>query len=294
MIRGLRHPELVVVTGGGSGIGRATSTAFAGDGATVIVADINKATADETVQQIRERGGTAYAHRLDVTDVDAWERFADLVRDRHGTPDVLVNNAGIVVGGSFLDHTAEDWERQLGPNLMGVIHGCRVFAPLMVARGQGGHIVNVSSVAAFGPCAIAPSYCVSKAGVRMLSECLRIELAPHGIGVTIICPGLINTNIGDAGTLLRLDPQLVSDGKRAAGKVMPILGADPSHAARAIVRSVRRNWAIVPVRPEAWLIYAVTRLSPRLTRGVMQQLTMPRAELALRLIPKPIYNLLAA
>src|SRR2546422_149434 len=104
----MRNPRLVVVTGAGSGIGRATALDFGHLGATVIVADINEVTAHETVQLVQERGGHAYAYRLDVTSADEWEAFADTVRDQHRVPDVLVNNAGVALFGACLDHTLDD------------------------------------------------------------------------------------------------------------------------------------------------------------------------------------------
>ena len=96
----------------------------------------------------------------------------------YGVPDVVVNNAGIVVGGPFLKLSAEDWDKQLSINLMGVVHGCRVFGAKMAERGEGGHIVNIASAAAFTPTPVMAPYSVSKAGVKMLSECLRLELRP--------------------------------------------------------------------------------------------------------------------
>src|SRR5206468_3914460 len=111
------------------------------------------------------------------------------------TVDVLVNNAGVAVGGTFLDTTLDDWDWLLGVNLRGVVHGCYFFIPKMVARGQGGHVVNISSILGIYPAPRVSAYVASKFAVRGLSQSLREELAEHGIGVTAICPGMIATSI---------------------------------------------------------------------------------------------------
>lgn len=284
MNRRLDRIDLVVVSGAGSGIGRAIATRFAGRGATVIVSDIDEASARQTASSIEEHGGTAYAYRLDVTDPAAWDAFASTVIGAHGVPDVVVNNAGIGVFGSFLGHTAADWERQLDVNLGGVIHGCRVFAGPMVERAQGGEIVNIASIAAYLPCRTAPAYCVSKAGVKMLSECLRIELAEHDIGVHAICPGLITTNIADSADII--DSANI-DAMREMAKQGIQLGGSPDAVARAVIRSIALNSAVTPVRLESWAGYGLSRVSPGLVRLVSTRVTsLGFLDDAVRLMPK--------
>lgn len=284
MSRRLDRIRLVVISGGGSGIGRATADRFARRGATVIVSDIDEESARQTARSIEEHGGTAYAYRLDVTDPDAWDAFASMVIGTHGVPDVVVNNAGIGVFGSFLGHTAADWERQLGVNLGGVIHGCRVFAPAMVERGKGGEIVNIASIAAYMPCRAAPAYCVSKAGVKMLSECLRMELAGHDIGVHAICPGLINTNIAASADIL--DAADVDAMREMANQGIR-LGGSPDAVARAVIRSIALNSAVVPVRVESWAGYGLSRLTPGLVRAASARVTgLGFLDDAVRLMPK--------
>lgn len=258
----MRRPaELVFVTGAGSGIGRATARHFARKGATVIVTDINPVTAAETVELVRGEDGVAHGYVLDVADAAAFETLAEKVRHEHGVPDLVVNNAGMVIFGGFLEHSTEDWERTVSTHLMGVVHGSRLFGAQMTQTGRGGHIVNLSSVAGFVPSQFAPAYCTAKAGIRMLSECLSIELAHHGIGVTAICPGLIATNIAQDGQMLKLDDATVNRAQAAARRGMR-LGSSPETVARAIERSVRHNRTVVPLRPEAWLGQAMMRLSP--------------------------------
>ena len=189
-----RDGWLVVVTGAGSGIGRATCLAFAEQGAVVVAADIDGVTAARTAELARLVGAPdARAFTVDVGDADAMERFAKEVDAELGVPDVVVNNAGIGIAGGVLATSVDDWERILRVNLWGVIHGSRLFAAQMAARGEGGHIVNVASAAAFVPSRTLPAYATTKAAVLMLSECLRAEVGGLGIGVSAICPGLIDT-----------------------------------------------------------------------------------------------------
>lgn len=268
----LRTPSVVLVTGAGSGIGRATALEFASPRTLVVVTDVDEATAKETVGLVEGRGGRAESMRLDVTDEDDWEA----VLDAHGVPDVLVNNAGLVVGGAFLDHSAADWDRQLSVNLLGVVNGCRAVGRRLVDRGEGGHIVNIASAASFTPVPSMPAYCTSKAAVKMLSECLRQELAPHRIGVTAICPGFINTNIGEHGVIVGVDGDVVEAGKerlsrlRELGERLPIDIASPAEVARAVRAAVRLDLAVVPVRPEAWFGYVMSRVSPGFVRRTTQ------------------------
>src|SRR5215470_16770621 len=171
--------KLVVVTGAGSGIGRATALGFAANGATIVAADLDLAAATSASELITARGGTAHARQVDVSAA-------------------AVNNAGIAIVGPLLAHTEEDWQRIIGVNLLGVVRGCRLFGTQMAERGRGGHLVNIASAASYAPSASLPAYATTKAAVRMLSECLRAELAASGIGVTAICPGFTSTPIARA------------------------------------------------------------------------------------------------
>ncbi|MGV9412924.1 SDR family NAD(P)-dependent oxidoreductase [Nocardia sp. NPDC003693] len=279
-------PRLVVVTGAGSGIGRAVALRYARGGAQVVVSDIDKDAALATVALIQAEGRRAVAMQLDVTDPGAWAAFARDVHADHGVPDVLVNNAGILVSGAFLDLEPADWDRQLGVNLLGVVHGCRTFGRLMIEEGARGHIVNIASAAAFTPTPVMSAYSVSKAGVKMLTECLRLELAPKGVGVSAICPGVINTNIGDHAVTVGVDPVLVERGKEIARQVqdlaarLPFSPLSPDLVARAVVRAVRFDLAVVPVRTEAWLGYFLPRIAPGVNRRIAQPISVERLEAA--------------
>ncbi|PXX70644.1 short-subunit dehydrogenase [Nocardia tenerifensis] len=278
------HPELVVVTGAGSGIGRAIALRFAAAGAHVVVSDLNRDSAAATEAMIHARGRRACAARLDVTDPSAWEAFARDVLADHGVPDVLVNNAGMLVSGAFVDLTPADWDRQLSVNLLGVVHGCRVFGQQMIDNGKRGHIVNIASAAAFTPTPVMSAYSVSKAGVKMLTECLRLEFGPKGIGVSAICPGVINTNIGEHAVTVGVDEELVARGKELTRRVqdaaakLPFSPLSPDLVARAAQRAVRYDLAVVPVRAEAWLGYFLLRIAPGVNRRIAQPLDVERIE----------------
>jgi NAD(P)-dependent dehydrogenase (short-subunit alcohol dehydrogenase family)/pimeloyl-ACP methyl ester carboxylesterase len=260
---------LVSVTGAGSGIGRQTALAFARDGAELVVSDIDAASVEDTAAQIAAHGGLAHAYVLDVADADAVERFADEVTAAHGVPDIVVNNAGIGQAGRFLDTPAEQWDRVLDINLGGVVNCCRAFAARLVERGAGGHIVNVSSMAAYAPLQSLNAYCTSKAAVYMFSDCLRAELAEAGVGLTTIFPGVIDTNI--VHTTKFAAPQGKSTqvaGRRAQlERMFRLRRYGPDKVAQAILSAVEKDVALRPVAPEAHLLYGMSRVAPQVLRS---------------------------
>ncbi|MFM9445252.1 SDR family oxidoreductase [Streptomyces acidiscabies] len=261
--------QLVLVTGAGSGIGRATAFAFAEAGARVIAVDRDAESATRTAELARLVGAReAWAEAVDVSDEKAMEELADKVRQSYGVVDVLVNNAGIGMSGSFFDTSTEDWRRVLDVNLWGVIHGCRLFGRDMVERGQGGHIVNIASAAAYQPSRVLSAYGTSKAAVLMLSESLRAELAGKGIGVSAICPGLINTGITSTATFVGVDAQEQERRRERSSRMYGRRNYPPEKVAEAIVRAVIRNEAVVPVTPEAKGSRLLSRLSPRVLRAL--------------------------
>ncbi|HEX7427132.1 MAG TPA: SDR family oxidoreductase [Mycobacterium sp.] len=260
---------LVSVTGAGSGIGRETALAFAREGAEVVVSDIDEASVKDTAAQIAARGGVAHAYAVDVADADAVERFAEQVCAEHGVPDIVVNNAGVGQAGFFLDTPAEEFDRVLDINLGGVVNGCRSFARRLVDRGTGGHIVNVSSMAAYTPVNAMNAYCTSKAAVYMFSDCLRAELDAAGIGLTTVCPGLINTNIiSTAQFNVPAAKEAAAEARRKqTEKAFAVRRYGPDKVARAIVSAVKKNKPIRPVTPEAYFVYGVAHALPQAMRS---------------------------
>jgi NAD(P)-dependent dehydrogenase (short-subunit alcohol dehydrogenase family)/pimeloyl-ACP methyl ester carboxylesterase len=261
--------QLVLVTGAGSGIGRATAFAFAEAGARVVAVDRDAQGAARTAEMSRLIGSPeAWAETVDVSDEQAMEKLAEKVADEYGVVDVLVNNAGIGLSGSFFDTTPEDWKKVLDVNLWGVIHGCRLFGRQMAERGQGGHIVNTASAAAYQPSKALPAYSTSKAAVLMLSECLRAELAGQGIGVSAICPGFVNTNITSTAHFVGVDATEEKRRQKKSARLYGLRNYPPEKVADAILRAVVRNQAVVPVTPEARGARLMSRLAPRALRAI--------------------------
>jgi 2-hydroxycyclohexanecarboxyl-CoA dehydrogenase len=244
---------LVVVTGAGSGIGRATARAFAGLGAHVVAVDVDGAAVSLVAAEV---GGEARV--ADVADPEALAELAEKVVCDRGAPDVLVNNAGVGLTGRFLDTPRADWDWVLGTNLGGVVHGCRAFGPSMLARGRG-HVVNLSSGLAYTPRATEPAYVTSKAAVLAFSQCLRADWGPRGVGVSVVCPGVISTAIvaGDRFRGERASAETVAKVRRAFAR-----GHPPELVADAIVDAVSRNRTVVPVGIEARLGWFLHRLVP--------------------------------
>jgi NAD(P)-dependent dehydrogenase (short-subunit alcohol dehydrogenase family) len=224
-----------LVTGSGAGIGRVTALALAREGAHVLVADIDAAAAEKVVAEIAEAGGTAEAHLLDVTDSDAVATLASTV----GPLDVVVANAGVGMTGRLGDMSLDDWRWIRSVNLDGVMHTCHAFGPPMVERGRG-QVVIVASGLGYTPRATEPAYCTTKAGALELAQCLRADWGRSGVGVSAVCPGVINTGILDRTRFVG-----VTDDEKARARKVFRRGHKPETVARDIVKAIKRDKALV-------------------------------------------------
>jgi NAD(P)-dependent dehydrogenase (short-subunit alcohol dehydrogenase family) len=246
--------KIAIVTGGGSGIGKALCEALAREGAEVVVADIDAARAREVARGITASGGRARGAALDVRDAGAFRALVEDVARTSGRLDYLFNNAGIAVNGEVRDITLEDWNRVIDVDLHGVVHGVTAAYPIMVAQ-RSGHIVNTASLAGLIAAPGITSYNAAKHGVVGLSRGLRAEGADLGVRVSVVCPGFIDTPILTESRYVNLDKE------RMLGllKVKPLA---PEACAKAILEGVARNQATIVVTWHAKVMWLAQRLFP--------------------------------
>lgn len=255
--------KIALVTGAGSGIGRAIALALDREGAIVHCADIDTAAAEQTAQSLHN--GTQ--HTLDVTDADAVQALADTLYTESDGVDLLFNNAGVGHAGAVVDCTLADWHQMLNVNVMGVVHGIHAFLPKMLDRGRKAHIVNTASAAGLLPLPRMAPYCAAKHAVVGLSQSLASELHDSPIQVTILCPGTINTDIVKR-TQMR--------GKSADNQPRAIShyekhGASPDQVADDLLDDIHKNRLVcVTPRREVWPGWWVHRLSPGLAQRVLR------------------------
>lgn len=258
-----------LVTGAASGLGRCLATDLAERGADVVVIDVNEEGLRETAAMVEAKGRRCLARRVDVSDYAAMRAMAEEVISDWGGVDILVNNAGVGVGGELADIPIEDFEWIVGINLMGEVYGTRLFLPGMIERGRG-HIVNVASLSGLVVLPLHLPYTTTKFALVGFSEALWIELKRRGIGVTMICPGAIRTNIMDSTRTHE------GEGMQFARKwqgVLQKMGKEPEEVSRIALRAVERDRFMALTGPEAYLLYYMKRLAPGLQRRIVAAIT---------------------
>lgn len=254
--------RVAVVTGAGSGIGRELAVLAARRGATLSLCDRDEVGLEQTLALVRDWGTEADGQVVDVSDAEQMAVFGKTTIEQFGAPDLVINNAGVAVIGGIMDTTLADWDRLLRVNVMGVVHGINAFVPAMAERGSG-HVVNVASAAGLLANPQLGGYSASKHAVVGLSEALRIELAPRRIGVTAVCPGIINTAITHNSPYRGGD----ADARKAkTAKTYAKRGYTPERAAANILKAVDRNRAVAPISPEAHVMYVLSRIAPPVAR----------------------------
>jgi NAD(P)-dependent dehydrogenase (short-subunit alcohol dehydrogenase family) len=258
-LRNLKNKQ-VLITGGSAGIGYESALAFARRGSNIILVDVDAKGLETAADAIRELGVECRTWTVDVSDEQAMTTLAKEVHAAVGALDVLVNNAGIGYMGPFLDTPHETWRRILGVNLMGVVYGCSFFLPEMIKAGGPRHVVNVASTAGLGPATNLSAYAASKHAVVGLTDTLATELSSTEVGVTVVCPGIINTAIvNPSGTNVS-----ATIGQQQRDRLLEFYrtkGAHPRAVGEAIAGAVQTGKGIVLVGPFARLTYNVRRIS---------------------------------
>ncbi|TKT73303.1 SDR family NAD(P)-dependent oxidoreductase [Afipia massiliensis] len=246
------------VTGGASGIGFALGRAFAEAGMKVMLADIETDALEAAVKSLHNVGPDVRGIDCDVTDAASVERAAKASFDAFGNVHVICNNAGVAAGGGIEDIALDSWRWVLDVNLMGVVHGIRAFLPHMRAHGEGGHIVNTASMAGMQSALGFSPYTASKFAVVGMSEGLAPQLAPFGIGVSVLCPGFVRTRIGESGRnrteqygpAQTLDPASPTAALVAMIDELIRNGLDPSDVAARVLAAIRANELYIFTHPD--------------------------------------------
>lgn len=228
------------ITGAASGIGRATAMAAAAEGAELFLTDINAPQLEAVVAEITAAGGKVAEYRaLDIASLEAVSDFANHIHVTHGSMDIVMNIAGVSIWGSIdrLEH--RHWQKIVDVNLMGPIHVMETFIPPMIRAGKGGHLVNVSSAAGLFGLPWHAAYSASKFGLRGISEVLRFDLKQHNIGVSLVCPGGVDTGLVRTIEIVGVD--------RNNPEIQKLTGlfqkhaVTPEKAARAILKGIKAN-----------------------------------------------------
>ena len=246
--------KVAFITGGASGVGFGMAKAFSAAGMSVVIADIRQDHLDTAMKSFAGADARVHPIRLDVMDRKAMARAADEAERVFGNVHVVCNNAGINLFNDIAEATYDDWDWILGVNLGGVVNGIRTFVPRIKAHGEGGHIVNTASMGSFIASGLAGVYCTAKFAVRGMSEALRYSLAPHRIGVSVLCPGLVNSAIYESDKVR--PAELAKDATPSDPKFLEQLarlhqvGMTPEEIGGKVLRALERNDFYIFSHPE--------------------------------------------
>jgi len=267
----------VLITGAGSGLGRALANHFGRRDWQVAITDLKPEAAQETLHEIQAAGGKGLFAPLDVTSEVQFEQIVSRVKDEWGGIDVLINNAGVATAGTVEDSPLEQWQWVFNVNFYGCLRGVRAAIPVMKAQG-GGHIVNIASFAGIANPPALASYNAAKAAVISLSETLRFELHPRGIGVTVACPSFFATNLlettrslagADAEATMAAAPQML----KITDHLMKTSKVSADDVAADIYRAVLDNRFLTLTHPDAKQRYHLKRLFPELYFRIARKVT---------------------
>lgn len=273
------------ITGGASGIGFAMAKAFAAAGMKVAIADVEAGPLEAAVAKLKEGNADVLGIQLDVRDRTAMEAAAKQVQDTFGNVHLICNNAGIGAGGPMDQTTYDDWDWTIGVNLNGVVNGIQAFLPAMVAHGEGGHVVNTASMAGlFGAPGMGP-YCATKFAVVGLSESLAADMAAKGIGVSVLCPGFVDTNIFTAdrnrpADLAETTEREIDPERMAQIEAMIANAQSPDSVAEKVLEGVKDNRFWILTHGEyaelmKWRLQSLVDAFPEVPEGTTPVMPQP-------------------
>jgi NAD(P)-dependent dehydrogenase (short-subunit alcohol dehydrogenase family) len=244
--------KVAFITGGASGIGFGMAKAFSAAGMSVVIADIRQDHLDTAMTSFA--GARVHPIRLDVTDRQAMAQAAEETERVFGKVHIVCNNAGINQFNDIGTATYDDWDWILGVNLGGVVNGVQTFVPRIKAHGEGGHIVNTASMASFIASGVAGIYCTSKFAVRGMSDALRWSLRPHKIGVSVLCPGLVNSAIHESDRIrpAALSANATPTDPKFLERLAQVhqVGMTPEEIGGKVLRAIQRNDFYIFSHPE--------------------------------------------
>ena len=247
--------RVAVITGGAGGIGSAMAKAFAARGAKIVLADLDEPALAGAVRELEKSGAQALGVRTDVSRPESVEALAEATLRRFGAVHIVCNNAGIATFGPIAKATRKDWEFTMNVNFWGVVNGVQSFVPRLIDQNQGGHVVNTASMAGLVGMRWLGVYCASKFAVVGLTESLFVELRDQGIGVSVLCPMVVATNINE--NSLRMRPAELrnpagTDIPQTGGDAPPLVGGtiQPEELARRVVRAIERRELYILTHPE--------------------------------------------
>lgn len=247
--------RVAVITGGAGGIGVSMARAFAARGARIVLADLDAANLAVVSKSLADGGAQVLGVPTDVTKRESVEALAEATLARFGAAHIVCNNAGVATFGPIAASTQKDWEFTMNVNFWGVVYGVQTFVPRMISQRQGGHVINTASMAGLTGMSWLGVYCASKFAVVGLTESLVRELRPHDIGVSVLCPMIVETKINE--NSLRMRPKELrnpdgTDIPQTGGDAPPLVGGtiQPEELARRVVRAVERKDLYILTHPE--------------------------------------------
>ena len=268
----IKSGHVAVITGGGGGLGSALAQDLGRRGCHLALVDISNEALEKTQNSLPDNVGKVTQHVIDVTDRDAMRRLRDEVLAAHGQVNLVINNAGITLQKNFSTHSLEDWDRVVGINLWGVIHGCHFFDEALT-EAEDAHIVNLSSMSSFIGLPGQSSYCATKAGVQLMTDCIWAEWSLKNIGVTSVHPGAIRTEMITATLQESDDIEQAKKNYEIAHKT----GVDAEFAAAKILRAVEKNKMRVKIGRDSHILHFITRFLPGLGNKVMLKIAQKLA-----------------